>query len=32
MKLDHLVYFTRDDPHSIVIQQRAKGHQAVAGG
>lgn len=32
MKLDHLVYFTRDDSHSIVIQQRAKGHQAVAGG
>ncbi|PIC68428.1 hypothetical protein CSV71_12090 [Sporosarcina sp. P21c] len=32
MKLDHLIYFTQDTVQSIVMEQRAKGNQAVAGG
>ncbi|PID01202.1 hypothetical protein CSV67_15080 [Sporosarcina sp. P2] len=29
MKLDHLIYFTQDDPHSIVMELRAKGNRAA---
>ena len=32
MKLDHIVYFTREDVKSVVHEQRAKGNQVVAGG
>lgn len=32
MKLDHIVYFTRDSVENVVNEQRAKGNLAVVGG
>lgn len=32
MKLDHIVYFTRDHVKNVVKEQRAKGNQAIVGG
>lgn len=32
MKLDHVVYFTNENLHDVIKEQRAKGYEAVIGG